>query len=205
MNHLLILASKSPRRQQLLTQLGYEFNTESADIDESVLNGEAPAAYVERLAVEKARVIATQNKSAHVLGSDTSVIVDGQILGKPADYADFRRMMKSLSDKAHQVLTGIALVTHRNGKVEVDSCVVSTDVHFKAITENEIRNYWVSGEPEDKAGGYGIQGLGAQFVEKIHGCYFSVVGLPLFETAKLLAQRGLLTSIQKNTSKHEES
>lgn len=205
MNHLLILASKSPRRQQLLAQIGYEFDTQSADIDESVIAEESASVYVERLAIEKAKAIASLHDSKLVLGSDTSVVVDGLILGKPKNFLDFKQMMQLLSGKTHQVMTGVALVSRHLEKFEIDSRVVTTDVHFKLLSNSEIENYWASGEPADKAGGYGIQGLGAQFVEKISGCYFSVVGLPLFETANLLNKRGFSTPIQQIKIKNEDS
>lgn len=205
MNHLLILASKSPRRQQLLAQIGYEFNTQSADIDESVIAEESASVYVKRLAIEKAKAIACTHDGRVVLGSDTSVVINGIILGKPQSFADFKLMMQLLSGKAHQVMTGVAVVSYNQEKFDIDSSVVTTDVHFKSLSDTEIENYWASGEPQDKAGGYGIQGLGAQFVEKISGCYFSVVGLPLFETTNLLSKRGFLTPIQQIKIKDEES
>lgn len=189
----LILASQSPRRQQLLSQLGYTFECSSADIDESVQQGESPYQYVERLAIAKAQAIAQLMPECVVLGSDTSVVVDNTILGKPASLGDCLNMLQSLSARKHQVLTSIALVEGS----KVASKVISTDVYFKPLTTTEITNYWHSQEPQDKAGSYGIQGIGAQFVEKIDGCYFSVVGLPLFATAQLLATFGITTPIQQ--------
>jgi len=195
MNKQLILASKSPRRKQLLSQLGFQFECLSADIDESVLAGESAEEYVKRVAIEKAQVVASKlefSNSVVVLGSDTSVVIDGEILGKPSDKTDFIRMFTMLSGKRHQVITGIAIVQSN----KVSARIVTTDVYFKSLTEQEIENYWLSKEPVDKAGGYGIQGVGAQFVEKIDGCYFSVVGLPLFETTQLLNEFGLFTPVQ---------
>ena len=194
MNQALILASKSPRRQQLLAQLGYQFTTSSADIDESVVNGETPKQYVRRLAIAKAQVIAKENSQAVVLGSDTAVVIDNEILGKPGDQQDCIAMLKKLSGRQHQVLTSIALV---QGK-RVESQVVTTEVFFKTLSEQEMLRYWQSEEPKDKAGSYGIQGLGAQFVHKIQGCYFAVVGLPLYQSAQMLAAFGLPTAIQGN-------
>ncbi|WP_440876234.1 Maf family protein [Thalassotalea sp. PLHSN55] len=194
MNHTLILASKSPRRQQLLAQLGYQFSAHAADIDESVILGESPEQYVSRLAVAKAQVIAQQFPNAVVLGSDTSVVIDGEILGKPSSEQDCFTMLKKLSGRKHQVLTSIAIV--QNEKVKSD--VVCTEVFFKDLSDSEISRYWQSGEPQDKAGSYGIQGIGAQFVKKIQGCYFSVVGLPLYQSAQMLAEFGLATPIQSN-------
>ncbi len=194
MPHSLILASKSPRRQQLLAQLGYTFTCQSADIDESVKAGEQPENYVRRLAIAKAQVIATRQPNAVVLGSDTSVVINNEILGKPGSEQECLIMLKKLSGTKHQVLTSIALV-HQD---KVISEVVTTEVFFKSLTEQEIKRYWQTKEPQDKAGAYGIQGIGAQFVEKIQGCYFAVVGLPLYQTAQLLAKFGLPTPLQKN-------
>lgn len=194
----LILASQSPRRKQLLAQIGYEFECKAADIDESQLNDtEQPQAYVERLALEKAKCVMerlTLEQQAHtvVLGSDTSVIVDNVILGKPTDLADCQRMLQQLSNTKHQVLTAIAVVSNEH----LFCKTVITEVYFKKLSVDEITRYWQSGEPKDKAGAYGIQGIGAQFVKKINGCYFSVVGLPLYETAQLLAQVNITTPIQ---------
>lgn len=191
----LILASQSPRRQELLAQLGYKFDCYSADIDESVAHDESPFEYVERLAIAKAQVAALKYPDSVVLGSDTSVIIDNTILGKPSSLQDSLAMLSKLSGREHQVLTSIAVIAPQ----KITSKVVSTHVYFKQLTEQEIINYWHTKEPEDKAGSYGIQGAGAQFVEKIEGCYFSVVGLPLFETAQMLAQHGLATPIQQST------
>ncbi len=188
----LILASQSPRRHQLLSQLGYQFTCQVANIDESVLLGESPHYYVERLAIAKAQKIAAKHAGIVVLGSDTSVVVDNEILGKPESEADCISMLSKLSGRKHQVLTSIAAVKDE----QVVSKVVSTDVYFKSLTTLEIKRYWQSEEPKDKAGGYGIQGIGGQFVKQIHGCYFAVVGLPLYETAQLLAKFGLATPIQ---------
>ncbi len=202
----LILASQSPRRKQLLAQLGYTFSCVAADIDESILviDGKAEQAvnYVERLACAKAQRVAQDllteyldDKNIIVLGSDTSVIIDDCILGKPESLADCQQMLMQLSNTKHQVLTAIAVVDIANNN-QVQCKTVVTDVYFKQLTVDEITRYWQSGEPQDKAGSYGIQGIGAQFVQKINGCYFSVVGLPLYETAQLLAKVGLPTPIQ---------
>jgi len=195
MNKQLILASKSPRRKQLLSQLGFQFECESADIDESVLPEENPEDYVRRVAVEKAQAIANIlefSDNIIVLGSDTSVVIEGEILGKPVDKTDFVDMFNKLSGKRHQVITGIAVVQ----SARIESRIVVTDVYFKPLTSQEIDNYWYTNEPQDKAGGYGIQGIGGQFIEKIDGCYFSVVGLPLYETTQLLNEFGLYTPVQ---------
>ena len=198
----LVLASQSPRRQELLAQLGYQFICQGADLDESIKPNEQPADYVVRLAQEKAlEVLATLKKQTLeqavatnylVLGSDTAVVFEHNILGKPADFADCQRMLSLLSGNKHQVYTAIALVSE--GKVSIKTIV--TDVYFKALSEREIANYWQTGEPQDKAGSYGIQGIAGQFIEKIVGSYSSVVGLPLFETTELLNEHGLPSAMQ---------
>jgi septum formation protein len=183
MSPSIYLASQSPRRRELLTQIGIEYELLSNDIDETPLKDEKASDYVQRLAIEKARAgqtLATANKP--VLGADTIVVVDNKLLGKPLSQQDAMAMLLSLSNRTHQVMTAIAFVQGD----KVVSEVVKTQVTFRAINEEEALNYWLSGEPEDKAGGYGIQGLGAQFVEKIDGCYFAVVGLPLMKTQQLL-------------------
>ena len=180
------LASASPRRRELLSQLQVDFVVVQAPIDEAVLPAEAAADYVLRLA--KAKAIAgflVQPEPLPTLGADTIVVVDGQILGKPQDEADFMRMMRLLNGRCHQVYTAVALC--RTAVDEPKAVTVATDVWFGAMSEAQMQAYWHSGEPADKAGGYGIQGLGGRFIEKIHGSYFAVVGLPLFETAALLA------------------
>ncbi len=179
----LYLASASARRKQLLAQLGYEFTQFSVDADESQLAGETPIQLVERLARLKAQTgVAMGYDDKPVLGSDTVVVVDNLALGKPVDEADFTAMMQRLSGRTHQVLTAIAVADNH----KVLSQVVATDVTFKALTDKEITAYWQSGEPQDKAGGYGIQGLGGRFVTQMSGSYFAVVGLPLYETDELI-------------------
>ncbi len=180
------LASASPRRRELLAQLGVDFVVVQAPIDESVLPGENAADYVLRLAKAKAQAgFAVQAQPLPTLGADTIVVVDGEILGKPQDEADFLRMMRLLSGRGHQVYTAVALCL--DAASEPQAVTVATDVWFGALTPVQMQDYWRSGEPADKAGGYGIQGLGGRFIEKIHGSYFAVVGLPLYETAALLA------------------
>jgi septum formation protein len=196
MKTALILASQSPRRKELLSQLGYQFQTLSADIDETVINGESPRDYVLRLAKEKAQVVASkQLADCVVLGSDTSVIFDGHILGKPENIAQCCQQLLMLSGNTHQVLTAIAAVKNKH----VISALVTTEVTFKTLSIAEIKRYWHTGEPQDKAGAYGIQGIGGQFVKQINGSYSAVVGLPLYETAELLAELGLPTPIQDPT------
>ncbi|PIA71963.1 Maf family protein [Pseudomonas sediminis] len=186
----LFLASASPRRRELLAQIAVPCVTQIASIDETPLPDEPPAAYVERLAREKARaglLALGERKDAVVLGADTAVVLDGRILGKPADFAESRAMLQALSGRSHQVMTAVALV---GGDREV-ARVVSSEVSFRPISEAEIEAYWASGEPCDKAGSYGIQGLAAVFVNRLQGSYSAVVGLPLCETAELLGEFGI--------------
>ncbi|WP_223471507.1 MULTISPECIES: Maf family protein [unclassified Pseudomonas] len=186
----LYLASGSPRRRELLTQIGVPFTAIGAEIDETPLYHETPSAYVERLARGKAeagRQALDAGVDGCVLGADTAVVLDGRILGKPVDQANSMTMLLSLSDREHEVLTAIALLDGQR----CQSRVVRSLVRFRSITEQEAAAYWASGEPRDKAGGYGIQGLGAVFVAGLEGSYSAVVGLPLCETAELLGHFGI--------------
>ena len=189
----LLLASGSARRRELLTQIGVPFTALSADIDETPLKDETPATYVERLARGKADagLLQLANDPAYptacVLGADTAVVLDGRILGKPADEAESLAMLAALSNREHEVLTAVAVVDEQH----CETRVVSTRVRFRPISPEEARAYWASGEPQDKAGSYGIQGLGAVFVENISGSYSAVVGLPLCETAEILQRFGI--------------
>ncbi|MDO6506283.1 Maf family protein [Colwellia sp. 4_MG-2023] len=202
----LILASQSPRRKTLLAQLGYQFNTQPANIDESVYCNEKPEDYVIRLAKEKALTVflalPEENKAQTiVLGSDTSVVINGEILGKPIDEAECITTLMRLENKQHQVLTAIAIITQDSKNSPQNyhaiTAFVETQVHFKPLTVDEIKRYWNTGEPCDKAGSYAIQGIGGQFVTMINGSYSAVVGLPLYETTQLLAQAGLPSSINE--------
>ncbi len=188
---MLILASASPRRRELLTQAALVFSAESADLNEDRLPDEAAAAYVQRLAVEKAQAIWSRHQSSDapgdpllVLGADTAVVSDGHILGKPTDAADAGRMLRLLSGRTHAVLTGLAVVT-RTG---VSSDVEITQVTFNVLKDEEIADYIATGEPLDKAGAYAIQGYAARWIPRIEGCYFNVVGLPIARTIALLAE-----------------
>ncbi|MFJ7007274.1 Maf family protein [Pseudomonas putida] len=184
----LYLASGSPRRRELLTQIGVAFTVVSAPIDESPLPDESALAYVERLARAKAVAgLASVEGPAVVLGADTAVVLDGRILGKPENREDALAMLADLSGREHQVLTAVAL---SNGLLMQSLCVTSK-VRFRAISADEAQRYWASGEPVDKAGGYAIQGLGAVFVTGLSGSYSAVVGLPLSETAELLGTFGI--------------
>ncbi|MDF2445065.1 MAG: septum formation protein Maf [Moraxellaceae bacterium] len=183
----LFLASTSPRRRELLAQLGLEFSVLRVDIDESRRDGEAPADYVARLAREKAVAGVAAAGEGVVVAADTTVVLGDDILGKPASQEEAVAMWSRLAGRAHRVLTGVA-VGHRE-RLEVR--VVATTVRFRPIDAAEMRAYWASGEPVDKAGGYAIQGRGAIFVTGIDGSYSNVVGLPLAETAELLARFGI--------------
>lgn len=190
MNPQFHLASRSPRRQELLRQLGLVFDTLPADIPEQPQPDESAADYALRMAVEKAQA-AQQRSGTHlpVLGADTDVVLNGSILGKPRDRDDGLRMLAALSGRAHEVYSAVAVI--RGDRIE---CALSvTQVHFGEIAAAQAAAYWDSGEPADKAGGYGIQGLGAMFVREIRGSYSGVVGLPLYETVQLLALFGVQT------------
>jgi len=183
----LYLASGSPRRRELLTQIGVPFLTQIAPIDENALPDELPSAYVERLARAKGQAglaVLSNPVDAVVLGADTAVVLDGRILGKPLDRADALATLLALSGRRHEVLTAVALVSSER----IVSQVVTSHVTFRALSMAEIEAYWSSGEPQDKAGSYGIQGLAAVFVSQLQGSYSAVVGLPLCETAALLAE-----------------
>ncbi|WP_263142237.1 Maf family protein [Pseudomonas sp. RIT-PI-AD] len=186
----LYLASASPRRRELLAQIGVPCTRVSAAIDETPLPGEAPAVYVERLARGKALAgleALAEPVLACVLGADTAVVLDGRILGKPLDRSDGLAMLAALSGREHEVLTAVALADGRRCVARV----VSSRVTFRPLRPGEAEAYWATGEPCDKAGGYGIQGFAAIFVERLLGSYSSVVGLPLCETAELLADFGI--------------
>jgi len=186
----LYLASGSPRRRELLTQIGVPFCAISADIDETPLPEESPSAYVERLArgkVQAGRAAVVSDAEFCVLGADTAVVLDGKILGKPMDATEACTMLMLLSGCEHEVLTAIAV---QDGE-RCESLVVRSLVRFRTIGRDEVAAYWASGEPRDKAGSYGIQGLGAVFVAGLSGSYSAVVGLPLCETAELLGHFGI--------------
>ena len=203
----LILASASLRRAELLRSAGYTFDVVVADVDESIREGESPATYVRRLAAEKSAAALSsvvsgfsrtedgppkgghdRDRDTVILGADTTVVVDGEILGKPRDDEDGRRMLQRLSGAAHQVMTGVSL---RHGAYEVGR-VETTTVTFRALTDEDISWYVASGEGRDKAGGYAIQGLASRFIPSIAGSYSNVVGLPVARLDELL--RSLLAS-----------
>lgn len=186
----LYLASASPRRSDILRQLGLAFHLLPQDIDETRLPGETPSAYVERLALAKATAALASlpdAKDALCLGSDTTVVCDGEIFEKPVDAADARRILKALSGRTHQVLTAVALASASGSEVLLSTSAVT----FRVMSDAEIDAYWATGEPADKAGAYGIQGLGAMFVTGIQGSYTGIMGLPVVETVDLLARAGI--------------
>jgi septum formation protein len=185
------LASRSPRRQELLGQIGVIFKVMEIDVDESVLDGESPRAYVERLARAKAeagwqRIERDHLPHAPVLGADTTVALDGRILGKPADGREAAEMLAALSGRLHDVLTALAV---KSGS-RLETALSVSEVRFKTLTRDEIARYVATGECEDKAGAYGIQGHAARFVAGLRGSFSGVVGLPLYETAQLLERIG---------------
>lgn len=184
----LLLASSSPRRRELLTLLHRPFDCEVPEIQEQRGSSENAGDYVTRLAEEKAQAVAQrQQTSCLVIGSDTLISFQGQVLEKPENYEHFSQMMKQLSGQTHQVLTSVS-ICHWNGHsvVTCETALVTTQVEFAALSQEEIDAYWETGEPHDKAAGYGIQGYGGKFVKRIEGSYFAVVGLPLYETEQLL-------------------
>jgi septum formation protein len=187
----LILASGSPRRAEILTSVGWEFTKDSADIDETEFPGEKPEDYVQRLAREKAETVAQKYADAIVLGADTTVVIDKQILGKPTDITDAKRMLKMLSGNWHEVLTGVALVTTKNPKSKIQNPksfvgIQRTRVKFVEMSDAEINFLAEKGEPLDKAGAYAVQAQAALFIEGIEGDYWNVVGLPVSLVYRLI-------------------
>ena len=192
---MLVLASASPRRRELLTQAGYKFQIHPAHIPEDPHPNEDPIAYVTRLAQQKAQEVfnhlaeSAANPGLQVLGADTTVTLDNQILGKPENEADAARMLRILSGRTHRVITGVALVTPARTEVAAEV----TAVQFLTLSEKGIAAYIATGEPSDKAGAYAIQGHAARWIPRIQGCYFNVVGLPISLVATLLDAANQLT------------
>ncbi len=182
MNASLVLASGSPRRKELLAQLGYQFEVVTTDVEECREQHETAEQYVARLSKDKALAGVKLRPESVVIGSDTIVVCDQRVLEKPDNLAHAKQMLTMLSNRKHQVMTA---VTVANTQIQ-DTVVVTTDVWFKPLSEQEIEQYWQTGEPCDKAGSYGIQGIGGRFVSRIEGSYYAVVGLPLYETDQLL-------------------
>jgi septum formation protein len=184
----LILASQSPRRQELLRQLGLRFEVCVADVEEGPQALEAPAGYAVRIALEKARAGARRHGGdLPVLGADTDVVLDGRVLGKPRDRDDALAMLAALSDREHEVMSAVAVVQGARERTRLSV----TRVRFGPVAPALAAAYWASGEPADKAGAYGIQGLGGRFVREIHGSYSGVVGLPIYETMEVLREFGI--------------
>ena len=185
-----VLASKSPRRETLLKQIGVQFTCNPADVEENVDNPDGdPASICTELAAAKARAVAAMEPEALIIAADTIVVVDRQILGKPRDKAEAFHMLSMLSGREHQVITGLCVLNTSNGCIQTRSEI--TRVRFRNIQEEEIWAYIDSGEPLDKAGAYGVQGLGAVFVDHIEGCFYNVVGLPLHTLYMMLQEQGL--------------
>ena len=186
----ILLASASPRRRELLNQIGVQHDVLAVDVDETSRAGESPEVFVQRLAMEKAAagfLRQTHSPQLSALGADTIVLLGDQILGKPKDKKDGYAMLKSLSGETHQVFTAVALAN-----AQKSLCLLNrSKVTFRTLSDLEIEAYWDSGEPADKAGGYAIQGLAAVFIRKLEGSYSGVMGLPLFETAELLKDFGI--------------
>jgi nucleoside triphosphate pyrophosphatase len=184
---MLVLASASPRRQELLRNAGISFEVQAAHIPEDPLPGEDAKECAERLAREKALAISRQRPQDAVLGADTVVVVGGQILGKPTDAADATRMLRLLSGREHRVITGVCLVVGGQWSVASESTLVA----MSEITEEEIAGYIASGEPMDKAGAYAIQGIASRWIPRIKGDYANVVGLPVALVSRMLREKGL--------------
>ena len=187
----LILASASPRRSELLRTAGFRFTIHPADVDESTHPCERPRDYAMRLAREKARAIRAEYATDLVLGADTIVLVKDEILGKPRDAADAARMLRLLSGRSHEVVTGVCLIgAGRRGKDFEDARAETTKVFMRPLSAEEIASYIATGEPMDKAGAYAIQGRASRWIPKIIGCYFNVVGLPLPLVSSMLQEHG---------------
>lgn len=187
MTKQIILASASPRRRELLGQIGVSYRVRAVEIDETPLLNELPQAYVERVAAEKSAAChAELDIDSPVLAADTTVVLNGQIMGKPKDFDHARRMLQALSGNTHQVYSAVSLRAKQHRQT-----VSITEVTFRTLSSNEITAYWQTGEPQDKAGAYAIQGFASIFIESIKGSFSGVMGLPLFETAQLLKQQGI--------------
>jgi septum formation protein len=190
---VLILASASPRRAELLTAAGIPFEVRPAHIDERIQPGEDATAYAGRLALEKARVVHAQSDGRPVLAADTVVVVDGQILGKPIDAGDAKRMLRLMSGRTHEVLTAVALMS-KDPAGSLPTGTEVTTVEFRLLNKAEIEWYVATGEPMDKAGAYAIQGLASRFVTRIEGSYSNVVGLPVALVYVMCSRAGILLS-----------
>ena len=194
----IILASASPRRAELLDQIGIKYQVQAVDIDESSKQNESATDLVTRLAKEKSQAITGQNLP--VLGSDTLGVIDDELLVKPVDLTHAIKMLSKMSGRWHQILSAVAITHNNNTKVLISN----NRVLFRRISEAEICAYWHTGEPQDKAGAYAIQGLGASFIQKIEGSYSGIMGLPLFETTNLLEQVGVSVLAKYNNEPEKE-
>jgi septum formation protein len=187
----LILASSSPRRQELLREIGVPFQVHAANINEEQISSESPIAYALRLAREKAQAVAAQYPQTYVLGADTIVVLNSEVLGKPKDHADAARMLRLLSGRAHEVTTAVSLVA---AGTLAETRASTTKVYFREIAEAEIQQYVAGGEPMDKAGAYAIQGGASRWTDRIEGEFSNVVGLPLSLVTEMLKITGLMKS-----------
>jgi septum formation protein len=183
----IILASKSPRRKQILEQVGLKFTVEVSDFDETQIKFKTPQGMVKKLSLEKAKIIAAKNLNAVIIGADTTVIYKNEIIGKPTSKQDAVRILKLLSGKVHEVVTGFTIISDKKSITRA----VTSKVKFKQLSETEIKAYVATGEPMDKAGGYGIQDKGGVFIENIQGDYFNIVGLPIFAVSEVLKEFGV--------------
>jgi septum formation protein len=196
MPEILILASSSPRRQELLREIGIPFEVHAANINEDRIGGEAPTAYAMRLAREKAQAVAVHYPESYVLGADTIVVVDAEVLGKPKDQGDAVRMLRLLSGRGHEVTTAVSLIapgTVATGTL-AETRASTTKVYFRELAEDEIQRYVAGGEPMDKAGAYAIQGGASRWTDRIEGEFSNVVGLPLSLVTDMLRANGLMKS-----------
>lgn len=191
-NRTLVLASASPRRRELIALLGVPYRVTPVDVDETPPDGHAPREVVMFLARQKALEVAKDEQDAVVLGADTVVVCEGEILGKPRDADDALQMLRRLNGREHQVFTGVALLDVKQGTVVREQCdAVCTRVWFREVDDEHLRRYIATGEPMDKAGAYGAQGYGSTLIERIEGCYFNVVGLPVSRVCAMLEAWGI--------------
>jgi len=194
---MLVLASASPRRQELLRNAGIAFTVQAADIVENLIAGESPQACAERLALQKARAVFQRRPTEVVLGADTIVVVDGEILGKPRDEEDAKRMLRLLSGRSHEVITGVCLVGAATGSPDSTTSFEDvrsecTVVFMSTLSDEDIRQYVATREPADKAGAYAIQGMASRWIQRIVGDYFNVVGLPVSLVYRMLREHGAI-------------
>lgn len=183
----IILASKSPRRRKLLEQIGIKFVVEESNVDEENSYHLSPRDMVKHLSIEKAKAVARKNKQAIVIGADTTVILENEVIGKPRSEKEAKEILKKLSNKTHLVITGITIINFK----KILTRLAETKVHFRKLTDKEINAYVKTGEPMDKAGGYGVQEKAGIFIDNIQGDYFNVVGLPISAVSEMLKEFGI--------------